>query len=382
VFLVHDYWPGAQTLLDFVTARGTGNLLAEPVLWSIATQLLTALRCAHDQKISFRGGVSLHHVLLTGRNRVRIASAGLMHILEPGRDRTGEEEHMREDVAGLARIMLTLACMSPAALRSPKDSVEFISGRYSKELTTLIAMPFQRPCSVYDVLALCSRGLLVEMDELYSHSDALEEHLSKQLETSRLNRVMVKLNLVNERPEYGKSEAASWAETGDRYILKLFRDYVFHQTDENGQPWLDMGHILTSLNKLDIGSRDKVLLSSRDGRSILVVTFADVRKCLEDAFQELVAGHRSTAYYQDKRANPTRAAQAPAFANKGLAPGQGMAGMLPPQALLGGAMGMGMGMPFPGAAGGGAAQYGNNPYAAQQQRLDGLYTAAHHQQPY
>lgn len=51
---------------------------------------------------------------------------------------------------------------------------------------------------------------------------------------------------------------ATWSETGDRYLLKLFRDYVFHQVTEDGRPWLDMGHIVQCLNKLDAGAPEKV----------------------------------------------------------------------------------------------------------------------------
>ena len=43
---------------------------------------------------------------------------------------------------------------------------------------------------------------------------------------------------------------AAWSETGDRYMLKLFRDYVFHAVDENGLPWMDMSHMVTCLNKV------------------------------------------------------------------------------------------------------------------------------------
>lgn len=50
----------------------------------------------------------------------------------------------------------------------------------------------------------------------------------------------------------------TWSETGDRYMLKLFRDYVFHQETEDGRPWLDMGHIVQCLNKLDAGAPEKV----------------------------------------------------------------------------------------------------------------------------
>ena len=41
-----------------------------------------------------------------------------------------------------------------------------------------------------------------------------------------------------------------WSETGDRYIVKLFRDYVFHQVDEMGNPVLNLSHVLTCLNKV------------------------------------------------------------------------------------------------------------------------------------
>ena len=44
-----------------------------------------------------------------------------------------------------------------------------------------------------------------------------------------------------------------WSDTGDRYILKLFRDYVFHSISVDGSPILDLSHVLTSLNKVSRG---------------------------------------------------------------------------------------------------------------------------------
>jgi len=41
-----------------------------------------------------------------------------------------------------------------------------------------------------------------------------------------------------------------WSETGDRYIVKLFRDFVFHQMDESGKPVVSLSHILLHLNKV------------------------------------------------------------------------------------------------------------------------------------
>ena len=42
----------------------------------------------------------------------------------------------------------------------------------------------------------------------------------------------------------------SWSETGDRYLLKLFRDHLFHQVTEAGTPWIDLSHIVSCLNKV------------------------------------------------------------------------------------------------------------------------------------
>lgn len=51
----------------------------------------------------------------------------------------------------------------------------------------------------------------------------------------------------------------SWSETGDRYILKLFRDYLFHQVDESGAPWIDLAHVIQCVNKV---SEDNLLYES------------------------------------------------------------------------------------------------------------------------
>ena len=48
----------------------------------------------------------------------------------------------------------------------------------------------------------------------------------------RLFRLISKMNTVLERAEMKLD--TNWSETGDRYILKLFRDFVFHQVSIRG----------------------------------------------------------------------------------------------------------------------------------------------------
>lgn len=50
----------------------------------------------------------------------------------------------------------------------------------------------------------------------------------------------------------------TWSETGDRYMLKLFRDFLFHSVTDDGRPWIDQAHIVSCLNKLDSGVNEKV----------------------------------------------------------------------------------------------------------------------------
>lgn len=53
---------------------------------------------------------------------------------------------------------------------------------------------------------------------------------------------------------------------------------------------MDMGHVVMALNKLDAADEEKIVLTSRDGKSMMVVSFADVARCLESAYHELCAG--------------------------------------------------------------------------------------------
>jgi PAB-dependent poly(A)-specific ribonuclease subunit 3 len=53
---------------------------------------------------------------------------------------------------------------------------------------------------------------------------------------------------------------------------------------------MDLGHVITALNKLDAADDEKIVLASRDGHSLMVCSFADVAQCLENSFQELSAG--------------------------------------------------------------------------------------------
>ena len=102
-----------------------------------------------------------------------------------------------------------------------------------------------------------------------------------------------------------------------RYLLKLFRDFLFHQVDEEGAPLADWGLVAEALNKVDAGVPEKVLLMSRDEASMLVVSYADVRRCLASCYDEVCA-LASTHYPQQQQQQPTQQREASGGGGGGL----------------------------------------------------------------
>ena len=70
-------------------------------------------------------------------------------------------------------------------------------------------------------------------------------------------------------------------------MIKLFKDFVFHQVNGAGGQLLDWGHVVEALNKLDLGVNEKIMLLSRDEMSMLLVSYADVKQCINTTFKEL-----------------------------------------------------------------------------------------------
>ena len=121
-------------------------------------------------------------------------------------------------------------------------------------------------------------------------NDCLQAELGRELENGRLLRLLIKLAFVNDQPD--RDLHKDWAETGDRYIIKLFRDFVFHQHNNEGAPVLDWGHVFECLNKLEVGVAEKVLLLSRDEMSMLVASYGDIKHCTQAAYSDLMKDSR------------------------------------------------------------------------------------------
>jgi PAB-dependent poly(A)-specific ribonuclease subunit 3 len=157
----------------------------------------------------------------------------------------------QDDILNLGQLMLTLACKSLTATHNIPKSIDYIAQQYSQDLKNIILFLMSQPVpmkTVDQIITMLGARVLQEVNDVQNANDVLESDLGRELENGRLARLLMKFGFINERPEFDMDPA--WSETGDRYIIKLFRDYVFHQVDETGLPVLDVAHVLTCLNKV------------------------------------------------------------------------------------------------------------------------------------
>jgi len=293
VFFVHQYIPGARSLgaqqhRIMMMMNNNNNLqqqrlpLPEPILWSCFSQLVSAIRIVHGGQLAVRT-LRLQHVLATissssedgsHRLRLRLGSLGIVDALEFEARKQVTDLQM-EDIRDLGRLMLSLAMGGGGEVTASVDEgtlqrcEQFLMQNYSRELhsliMTLIRSTGPRPPTILDVSrVVASRCAFEEQEAVYRALDRTERALSAEYESGRALRLLLKLGFINERPEFGPNRR--WAQSGDCYVLTLFRDYVFHQADGAGNPVLDLGHVVTALNKLDAADEEQIALASRDGK--------------------------------------------------------------------------------------------------------------------
>jgi PAB-dependent poly(A)-specific ribonuclease subunit 3 len=276
--------------------------IPERTLWSYIIQIASAIKKVHERDLAVQM-VDVTKILVVGQNRVRIGSCGIVDVFL--HDTPQDIRYLqREDLTMFGRLILILCTGNASSFTNStqvQNALDTINRVYSREMQTLaVFFCSELNKTIDDVLKMVSKKILEEQEEALAAVDRLEDELMGELENARLVRLMAKFGFINERPEYALSLSLSsllflccrrfardprWSETGDRYIIKLFRDYVFHQVDEHGHPLLDLTHVLVCLNKLDAGTDERVMLVARDEQSCLVVSYKEIKACISSAFE-------------------------------------------------------------------------------------------------
>ena len=297
LIFVQDYHPLAKTLAETHLNAGPtqGNRfqqktsIAENVLWSYISQIAAALKAIHSIHLAARC-FDVTKIIVTEKHRIRLSACSVLDVVQFDTHRNLQELH-QDDLVNFGRLILGLATnTNPAHLSNLKASIDQMSRTYSIELRDTVVWllsPQQPPQTkgIDEFLRGIATRIVTSFDESQQKEDEVASQLYRELENGRIARLMMKLAAVNERYELNGDQ--SWAENGERYLLKLFRDYVFHQVDRDGNPVLDMGHMIRCLNKLDAGTDERLSLTSRDEQTSFLVSYRELKKQLGTAFGEL-----------------------------------------------------------------------------------------------
>ncbi|PVI04807.1 PAB-dependent poly(A)-specific ribonuclease subunit PAN3 [Periconia macrospinosa] len=328
LIIVTDYHPNSKTLAEehfkqapmqrFHGRQTASSHVPEQVLWGYIVQLASALKAIHGSGLAARL-ITPSKVLLTSKNRIRLNACGILDVVQSENTRS-LAELQADDLLQLGRLILSIANNQPSAHVNMQKSMDYITRGYTARLKECVqwllnlqptpgtpsspTTPGAMQKDIDTFLGGIADQMATVFDSELHAQDTLVNTLARELESSRLVRLMAKLNFINERPELdasqhvpgstGPSPSAMWAETGERYYLKLFRDYVFHQVDANGHPVINLAHVLDCLNKLDAGADEKVALISRDEQNVLVVSYRELKRGMESSFQDLVRAGRQS----------------------------------------------------------------------------------------
>ena len=299
LIIITDYHPLSKTLAEVhfnssrYSTRTTPAHVPEQTLWVYMVQIVNALRTIHAQGLAARV-IDASKILLTSKNRIRLNACGILDITQFDVPRRVQDLQI-DDMAQLGRLLLSLGTNSTAITSNVSKYTEQFTRTYSAQLKERVfwllhIISSTKPESIETFAASIQGQTLSAFDSQQHLNDELMSQLNRELENSRIVRLMMKFNFINERPDY--SHDRQWAETGERFTIKLFRDYVFHQVDAQGNPVLDLGHVLACLNKLDAGSEEKVVLTTRDDQVCIVVTYKEMKRALEGAYGDLVRASR------------------------------------------------------------------------------------------
>jgi PAB-dependent poly(A)-specific ribonuclease subunit 3 len=228
VFFVHQFISGGASVRDrFLMGN---QYMSENLLWSTTCQLVTVLRRIHGAHLACRTLDSRHVLVQMDVHRLKlvVTCPAILDALEfEARKPLGDLQ--REDIRMLGYLILSMATGTEVTISSDANVVanceRFCSQNFSRELHNLCMTLIRSstPPSILDVSRALAGRIMDEYESTQVNLSRMERSLGAEYESGRIARLMMKLGFVNERPEFGPNRR--WAQSGDCYVLSLFRDY-------------------------------------------------------------------------------------------------------------------------------------------------------------
>ncbi|GMM38674.1 Pan3 protein [Saccharomycopsis crataegensis] len=298
LYFVHDFYPLVKTLRE--AHQGKVKSVPETLLWDYIAQITNALVSIHSKNLAARL-LNWDKFIVTGANRIKFSGCGISDIINYDQDSykmtqldcANRIEYytylQKDDLRQFGELIvelirqnngLTTSSLEPSVI----DSLSYYSDELKSAIKYLLGFEHDTP-TISEFSSRIVSHILNTMNQLSEATDTFESTLANEIENDRLVRLLTKINFVIDRPEFEGD--LSWSETGERYPIKLFYDYVFHQTDQEDKPVMDLVHVLSCLNKLDVGVDERVLLVSRDEGSCIIASYKELKNCIDSSFRAL-----------------------------------------------------------------------------------------------
>lgn len=278
---VYDYYPLGKSLYDAHFASFPLTPITQEYLWTYLVQLTNGMKAVHSNNLAV-GSLNWDKVIVTGSpGRIKISGCGVVNVLRYNEHHDLYAEQQK-DYKSLGELLRDLASkIGPHKENSVEELV--VEEGFKNVLNYLLDENNRKDIGsltmlFYDKLFSC-------VDSCLTYTEYTEGVLSRELENGRLFRLMCKLNCI-----YGRMESridVNWSESGSKFPIVLFYDFVFHQVDASGKNILDLTHVLRCLNKLDAGVSEKIVLATPDEMNCIIISYKELKDLIDYSFRSL-----------------------------------------------------------------------------------------------
>jgi len=268
VLFVYDFHLGAISLDEFLQQQST---ISEDLIWSFVVQLASALQTIHEHGLAARC-LDASNILLTSfdHGALRINSGAIVDVLDIA-DRPESEcrrlyshSYAVDPALQHADLLQFGHVISLLAMRWPSsDIVELASALKLGKITSA--------AEVVRTVATRGMGYMVSLQE---QKDLLVQELAKELESSRLLKLLMMLLNVDRYLEEG-GVASDTA-----LILRAFHNLLFRKPHHE--------EFSAVLSKLDLGTDEMVPLQC-DRQTLMLISYRELKDYLAGAHVELLA---------------------------------------------------------------------------------------------
>ncbi|KAG5470470.1 hypothetical protein LSCM1_01714 [Leishmania martiniquensis] len=281
VIMEYRYISGAKSLQEAFFTEG--RRATEGLLWSFTCQLVGLLRSFHETLIPLHGLHWSKIIYVETTGRFYFTGLGLTDLLEPHGTTVQQHILMKQDIQALGFILFQLASRNLNVKLETFANKQPLPG-FSQSFWELIKTCLEGHADSAQLCHALGERMSMEVGHQEGHADFLMSQCQKEMHNGRVMRLLIKLSFALESP----AEVHEYTSENQRYVLRLFNQFLFNQVDEQNRVNVDWGHVYHCLNKLDIGSDETIQLIGTDtSNTVLVVSYADLRTMLDSVFDRV-----------------------------------------------------------------------------------------------